>query len=431
MFRAQLREPSDLWWSLLDQDRLSRFWQSIVNCGIRAMGTSGASHAVDVIENCLDGLPLTIERREFKYRGWKIQSPVSLSLLTPEPQSVMAEAFLGSASTSGSGFRGRVMPEPPAQQRVWDMYTWDRWRVVPLNDPSGRTTIGYITGRPGGAAIPQLLSAGALPLPHFIIGEPDTTRFRNWQSTGVEIIVEGQFKAEITPEAVGLNLSVLWQPPTMEPEAAELLLCAHYDTVYTTVGAYDNATGCALLLELIHVLSQLPIAHTRSLPPIRCVWFGAEELDLGGSRAYVRQRRVENSLAKLFAVLNLDGLGRGNTLDIWAGPESFAQFAWDCASDAIRNWPHNQSSAGSTSTLSTNVPPDLALIYPPPPGSDHAAFYEAGIPAIMLTFNDQPILHQAVDTYDSRMLTNMVRTGRIALSMIKDLCEMANGSSAT
>lgn len=62
----------------------------------------------------------------------------------------------------------------------------------------------------------------------------------------------------------------------------------HMDTQAGTVGADDNAIGCAVLLELARVLSRQPLRHT-----LRFIAFSAEEQLSVGSAAYVRRHRTE------------------------------------------------------------------------------------------------------------------------------------------
>ena len=62
----------------------------------------------------------------------------------------------------------------------------------------------------------------------------------------------------------------------------------HLDTQSGTVGADDNAIGCAILVELARVLSQKNLRHT-----VRLVAFGAEEQLSVGSASYVRRHRAE------------------------------------------------------------------------------------------------------------------------------------------
>lgn len=62
----------------------------------------------------------------------------------------------------------------------------------------------------------------------------------------------------------------------------------HLDTQSRTVGADDNAIGCAVMVELARVLSQKKLRHT-----VKLIAFGAEEQLSAGSSAYVRRHREE------------------------------------------------------------------------------------------------------------------------------------------
>jgi hypothetical protein len=415
----------DSWWHLLSPNRLDYFWKGIIQSGVRQMGSPAVERALSWIEDGLQGLPTKVERMTFPFQGWRPTEAVSLSLVAPEVRPLAAEAFLYSTSTPPEGLHGRLAPEPSANQRIWEMYSWERWRIIPLDDREGTFTLGYLCARPDGPAIPQLLPYGSAHVPYLIIGEPDSSKIRRWQTEGIEIRMEARLRAESNPNSRGENLSAYWRPrnqPQSDPERhRELVLCAHYDTVYTTSGAYDNASGCALLLELAHLLTGLPEEQTNRLPDLRFVWFGAEELALAGSRSFVSQRKAAGTLSDIQAVINLDGFGRSDVLEIWASPGSASQLAWDCALLACK---HCRWDMGVEEPVLE--PPRLSLTTPAPPGSDHAPFVEAGIPAIMLTFNDQEILHHYTDSCDSRMLKNMIRGGRVALSLVAALQSQKN-----
>ncbi len=78
-----------------------------------------------------------------------------------------------------------------------------------------------------------------------------------------------------------------------------VLVCAHYDSVPSSPGAQDNAAGVATVLE---VASRLASAKPRRT--IRFALFGAEEMGLLGSKAYVRAHIDE--LARIALVVNVD-----------------------------------------------------------------------------------------------------------------------------
>jgi hypothetical protein len=105
-----------------------------------------------------------------------------------------------------------------------------------------------------------------------------------------------------------------------------------------------------------------------------------------GSAALAHERADDWDL-----VVNLDGIGRGPTLELWAGPEWFAAWLLGLAGGAGRE-------------------PACELHYPPPDGSDHAAFERRGVPVAMFTHNDQEIIHTARDDrLTAETWGNMVR----------------------
>ncbi|MGH9942521.1 MAG: M28 family metallopeptidase [Pyrinomonadaceae bacterium] len=87
-----------------------------------------------------------------------------------------------------------------------------------------------------------------------------------------------------------------------------LMLGAHYDRVAEGQGALDNASGSAVVLELLAALKAKPLSHTS----VTVAFFDLEERGLLGSRAYVAAAQEKKALPDLF--LNFDVFGYGDTL---------------------------------------------------------------------------------------------------------------------
>ena len=77
--------------------------------------------------------------------------------------------------------------------------------------------------------------------------------------------------------------------PGSDTDEAFFEIGAHYDTVETTPGADDNASGIAALLEIARVLSGLPNRRT-----IRLCFFAQEEDRLVGSTRHVSNMNQRN-----------------------------------------------------------------------------------------------------------------------------------------
>jgi aminopeptidase YwaD len=90
--------------------------------------------------------------------------------------------------------------------------------------------------------------------------------------------------------------------PGIDPAAAPILIGAHYDTVPGTMGADDNASGVAMLLELVRIFATTPVTH-----PIRFVAFDLEEMGLLGSKAYVAELQRQKQALRLMLSLEMVG----------------------------------------------------------------------------------------------------------------------------
>jgi hypothetical protein len=114
----------------------------------------------------------------------------------------------------------------------------------------------------------------------------------------------------------GASANVVAIPPGLDPAAARYLVVgAHYDTVPTSPGANDNASGVAVLLEVARTLASRPAKL-----PVVFVVFGGEEgrpgpkhLSLAGSLHYV-EVLPEAERRNLVAMLNLDMIGHGDAV---------------------------------------------------------------------------------------------------------------------
>jgi Zn-dependent M28 family amino/carboxypeptidase len=177
-------------------------------------------------------------------------------------------------------------------------------------------------------------------------------------------------------------------------------VCGHYDTFWNTPGAYDNGSGTIALVHLVRSLVASPLRR-----PVRVVLFTAEEWHLAGSREFV-SRLTDEERDSIDFVLNLDGLGRGDLLEVFAGPETFER---DLLAVVARE------------TGATRAGLRVRSRFPPTCGTDHASFYAAGIPAAHLTFNDLHRLHQPDDTPNEGIARNIVWTVGLVERLIAEL----------
>lgn len=368
---------------------LETVWHELVDIGPRFMGTDGAQKAVDVILDHVKALGLDPQIHEFDYQGWSPGKKVAL-FIDGQPQE--AYAMLGShCGELGKPKRGTVRYMGPFA--IWDRLDWERFALVGEDG----SLQAYLMGRREGPAIPQALPEGIdHGIPYVAISSETVHQLFEAEvrrgATGCAVSCEVQMDSGPLASCSGVNIAV--NLPARGKR--RVLIGAHYDSLYSTPGAYDNAAGAACLMALAHQF----IDGVDGLD-IQLVWFGAEEWLLRGSHAYVETLEQEKRLPDF--MLNLDGMGRGDTLEVWYGPDR-----WLPRLDRILE------------PIARELGIDLKYIFPAPPGSDHAPFYDRGIPVCMLTFNDGEILHRPEDVIEDSKLNNMRRAVKMASALILD-----------
>ncbi len=199
-----------------------------------------------------------------------------------------------------------------------------------------------------------------------------------------------------------------------------LLVAAHYDSVPQSPGADDNASAVAVLLELAR-------RFAASSEPIRFCAFTLEEppafhTRLQGSRVFVQ--RLGPELRRIKAALVLEMVGYTAPVQRyppplrWLGyPErgDFLGVIGDFRSRALVRTLHGLLRAFGEPPVERLVVPCRGWLLPDVRLSDHAAFWDRGIPAVMLTdtaFYRNPHYHRPTDTIDTLDFPFMARVVR-------------------
>lgn len=195
-----------------------------------------------------------------------------------------------------------------------------------------------------------------------------------------------------------------------------IILGAHFDSVPGSPGADDNASGVAVLLEAARVLSRLRLRY----PMMFCA-FNLEELNMIGSAHFAKKLKSEG--AGVAAMVSLEMLGytdsrpggqryplglswlypdRGNFVGVIGNRRSAALLRrFESAMRQIAGLPVE------TLTVLGN-----GFLLPQVRLSDHAPFWDAGYPALLLTdtaFMRNPHYHGPTDTIDTLDLEFMAK----------------------
>ena len=204
-------------------------------------------------------------------------------------------------------------------------------------------------------------------------------------------------------------------------ELSPLLIGAHYDTVSGSPGADDNASGLAVLLEIASCLRARLLAR-----PVWLVAFCLEEQDRLGSQAFASRLKAEGRELAGAIILECVGFAKseagtqqvppavpvavptqGDFLAI-VGNEASKSLVLQLEQDARQHEPRLK-------TLSLLVP-GRGEAMPHTRRSDHASFWDAGYPAVMLTDTANfrnPHYHRETDTMDTlnlEFLSNVATT---------------------
>ena len=175
----------------------------------------------------------------------------------------------------------------------------------------------------------------------------------------------------------------------------------HYDSVPNAQGANDNASGMAVLLALARAW-----AEAASAADVCFVGFGAEELGLHGSEAFVAAARESGALAEITAMLNLDAFGNGERPIIGVGSDALAEQLKRLGEQLGIEVEAGEANPGQ--------------------GSDHAAFYRTGVPVIFPVTRGG-ILHVPADNVDNIDETLVRDVGLLAQAMLE--CLLARAGS--
>lgn len=330
--------------------------------GPRPHGSPAAAEAAGYLEDLLGALGLHVSLEPYEALRPSLASFVEVRV-GERAVALESEPFLESPSGSVEGtleFDGYV--------RIWGTYEWPTWSVR----SDGRVG-AYVVGCLLGEAIAQHLPPEVPQVPHVAVSAASSELLSSLGgSSRVTLGVTGLGMAR------GVSIRGWSGSDPLEGDAARPLLVAHYDTVPRSPGVYDNAAGVAATLSAAQRLRE----EGRD---VHVLLTGAEELGLAGSRAVVSSWRSAGTLDRVSHAIVLDGGGRGRRAEAWLS----APGVDDVFVAALRRACDEH---GYT----------MLVRRPAPPGSDHAAFLEAGVPAVMYTVNDTAILHRAEDVFDER-----------------------------
>jgi hypothetical protein len=249
----------------------------------------------------------------------------------------------------------------------------------PIGNPNNSYYKDFIYTHVGDSVVKDLFS-GTNRVHKDVIGQ--IRQKRKPQSFNTNKTVTIRNTTEHYPEGKGSSV-LAWiegDDPTLKEEA--IILGAHLDHLgacYEIMpGANDNASGVAVILEVMKALAQLDIPLKRS---VIFAAFGAEEQAIVGSKVYLENPPLP--VEKSVCLLNLDGVGSGNKLTAIAG-KNYPEI-WNVINQVNEKYIHQSVRPTHFANLAR-------------PRLDAARFMWAGVPSISFSaYGTKSVYHVPQD----------------------------------
>lgn len=282
----------------------------------RIAGSKRNEEIAQYLQEKYSSLGYAVELDEHRFMGWVLEEEPKFTFLKPQKKDAVTTQMVWSGTTGGK-VRGKLVFS--GVQLTFEAYPFKKYSIV---DKNGKEQ-AYVLTRPDMVWLQSLTNAMD-NTPCCLI---DTESFRQidaWQKEGHEIEAEFSIKCRYVPNSILRNIIAVKKGITEK----EIIICAHYDSVPSSPGANDNASGTVALLSLAEQLSKKNFKHN-----LKFISFDAEEWNKLGAYMYVEKLRQsltekktnlktktskylkkQTAADKILAVINIDTVGAGDTI---------------------------------------------------------------------------------------------------------------------
>lgn len=162
---------------------------------------------------------------------------------------------------------------------------------------------------------------GVPEIPAAALAVPDAEILERLVAAGKPVRMALSLESKTLPDAESAN--IVGEVPGREKPEEIVLIGAHLDSWDAGVGAIDDGTGCAAVLDAARLLMALPTKPRRT---VRVVLFANEENGLRGAKAYGADHAAEVNKHQLALEIDL-GSGRVHTLRFLRGDDTTPTYA--------------------------------------------------------------------------------------------------------
>lgn len=357
---------------MINPGALRRHLQHLTeNIGVRLAGSPGEVAAADYVAEEFANAGATVTREGFPVQWRDVREQQLQVFYDGAWHEAGCSLFANTPGTTGEWIEAPlVFFEGVTGYQRTDLEAEMRGKIVlhlGCHIESRENYRRLIAAQPAGLLMVDLRYPGAVPLADAIfpayatacgavtslnVAYLDAWRWRERGATKARFrVVGGPRPAE--------SANIIAELPGTDPSAGVIFLGGHHDTQADSVGADDNGSATAGLIELVRVLAPQPRRRA-----IRLISFGAEEQLSVGSAEYVRRHRAELGQAGKL-IFNLDSFG------------------------SLLGW--NSLSGSAPRELDALLPPYFARQgqyykrdYGVLPYADHFPFVAAGVPGLTL-----------------------------------------------
>jgi carboxypeptidase Q len=220
----------------------------------------------------------------------------------------------------------------------------------------------------------------------------------------VRLAVEMETEFHQDP-AAAFNITA--EIPGVAKKSEVVMIGAHLDSWTAGTGATDDGAGCAIVMEAARILKALDVKPIRT---IRFALWGGHEGAGIGSATYVREHFGNSDAPKpeysnLSCYFNLDN-GGGKVRGVYLPQRDEG---WR---PIFQAWLAPLKDIGAATVIPISAPS----------GSDHATFYQAGLPGVM--FIQDPLdyrsltRHSNMDLYDRLQAEDLKQAAAVAASFV-------------
>ncbi len=355
------------------------------NGGNRAAGLPGYDRSVEYVEGKLRDAGYTTRRHAFQFTFTRDES--ELEQLSPSPSSYTPptefKAFIESPAAQASGTAMVVVPEdltdPGCQPADFAGFASGHIALIrrggctfriKVDNALAAGAIGVLINDNGSGITNNLTLGGAIQTsaPLLITNKTVGDHLRAQATAGTLTL---RMRANRVSEQRTTH-NVIAETTSGDPDRT-VVVGAHLDSVQAGPGINDNGSGTATILEIAEQYAAREFAPRNR---IRFMWFGAEELGLLGSRAYVASLS-QAERKQILLNLNFDMIGSPN----------YVRFVYDGDNSAFPVGPGaaaGPNGSGLIEAVFVDYFRNRGLASEPTPfsgRSDYGPFIEQGIPA--------------------------------------------------